>query len=1127
MNILLTGSTGFLGTGLLHYFKHKSYEGSIYLLIRDKKGSTALSRFNKLKQIFETLNLHLVTTSLNDIGELTLNVNCVINCAASIEFTLPLEEALRQNVDGLKNLIEFSKKNNVIKFIHVSTAYVSNCCKELIKEEFVDLSILDNNIDNLYKNIKNKNITFTEIQKKIFFPNTYSFTKCLAEKFIEKEIKTNSITTFSIVRPSIITSAVKIPYNGWFQGYTARLGYSALYHSGYVNYVISNGSTILNIVPVDYVCSVIYNSLCDKSTIIKHAVNFFDSTFNLNLNAKLFKNIYDINGYCCNKKTLRTLICDIKFIIKNNFKLYLLSFLSIFFPKYSKLKTKLNSIYTISRNLNETFCHFTSNTYSFDITNSISDKNDFVKELPEYCNDYDKYELSMNNSIRRSLNIEYDLTRHSFLTIILNIWSKYTCSLNLIVLTIYSFITRFILSKIYNKITVEFKNSEIIEKCIHSHKPIVILSNHQSHMDTMILKYLFLVHPTLHIINPVSIATDNFKNIPSILLYLLNLTNIQYVSRENFDKEKFTYFLNKDFNGNMILFPEGTRTKEKKNFAIQTVVYNLLKKNMDFNVLPISITYSNVPETNSFVDSLTHDKGTVLFNLLSLISFIFKLFNPFSVSSERCHVVIDKMIFPPDKIKDVEKLITHNHHSSLNKYYKDFNINNESDDYVSYYFNNIQYAKLDTHKNFEELTSFQKYIIDKQDTSIVENNVPIINNVMLNYKKLFYPIYNDLLHLHFKTNGSLFFGEYSKKIYYKMIHDNKLNDFTQDIEGFIKDTVNNERNDKSKYILVTGATGLIGSNYLEYISSLNTLTTKYIILSRNVKQNETIKIGKNEFHMLKGDITNLNIVEDIDFKLWNLKEVYHFAGFVTHYKNTKLIDEMNEINIQGTKYIGSLVSLNKNLHGKCKLTYLSTSGVLGGHSLTTRDEIKMLHESAEYNETVQNFPYYKSKTDAEKIIISHAKESDYELTIFRPSIIYGNNSMEILNKLNLPSSNKQDIFTKIKNGKLFFCLDINVNSVCVKELVKTIIYANNQTFDNKINIFNFTGNNYKMIDIFKHYNMSYIYSYPFFLELLIKITERWNIIPSLFYYMRMAKFEWELNSEKAKRELKFNPERLF
>jgi thioester reductase-like protein len=63
-NVLVTGGTGFLGTGLLHYFDYKSFEGSIYLLIRDKKDKSALSRFNEIKKQFHKLKLFLVTVSL-------------------------------------------------------------------------------------------------------------------------------------------------------------------------------------------------------------------------------------------------------------------------------------------------------------------------------------------------------------------------------------------------------------------------------------------------------------------------------------------------------------------------------------------------------------------------------------------------------------------------------------------------------------------------------------------------------------------------------------------------------------------------------------------------------------------------------------------------------------------------------------------------------------------------------------------------------------------------------------------------------------------------------------------------------------------------------------------------------
>jgi len=37
MSLFITGSTGFLGTGLLHLLEKKKYKNPIYLLIREKK----------------------------------------------------------------------------------------------------------------------------------------------------------------------------------------------------------------------------------------------------------------------------------------------------------------------------------------------------------------------------------------------------------------------------------------------------------------------------------------------------------------------------------------------------------------------------------------------------------------------------------------------------------------------------------------------------------------------------------------------------------------------------------------------------------------------------------------------------------------------------------------------------------------------------------------------------------------------------------------------------------------------------------------------------------------------------------------------------------------------------------
>ena len=188
--ILLTGATGFVGQGLLHFFTHKRFEGTIHLTIRDKKGDSAEKRFTKIKQDFPLLKMELCTIPIVELKDKIIpDINCIINCAAAIDFHLEIRYALHQNVDGLKSLMEFANKNkSVVKFIHVSTAYVSDPSSPIIKEEFINLDIINPDAEMIYQQVKSGQLTFEEINKKHFFPNTYCATKCIAEKIIEQEI---------------------------------------------------------------------------------------------------------------------------------------------------------------------------------------------------------------------------------------------------------------------------------------------------------------------------------------------------------------------------------------------------------------------------------------------------------------------------------------------------------------------------------------------------------------------------------------------------------------------------------------------------------------------------------------------------------------------------------------------------------------------------------------------------------------------------------------------------------------------------------------------------------------------------------------------------------------------------
>lgn len=335
MKVLLTGSTGFLGTALLHYLAFHECTDDIYLLIRHKKNKSASYRFEEISKDFNSLNLYLIVgsnTCINNIDNIKFDT--IINCSASISFTLPFEEAYKSNVSSILYLIEFAKSHNVSKFIHVSTAYVHDPTKEILREEFID-------------------IDYTDHSNTYHFPNTYTHTKCIAEKLIEQETNTQSTITYNIIRPSIITSSYEIPFKGWYKGYSGYVGYSYLLLSGILKTLTGDPNAMVNLVPVDYVCKKIYHALkINIKKRITHAV----SPFHTITQREVRDLVYRASGYYyLIFKDDQSILYNIIYYI-NIFVLYILSFVS----------RRFRNIYPIVKTLNKDFQHFTSNTYNFD-----------------------------------------------------------------------------------------------------------------------------------------------------------------------------------------------------------------------------------------------------------------------------------------------------------------------------------------------------------------------------------------------------------------------------------------------------------------------------------------------------------------------------------------------------------------------------------------------------------------------------------------------------------------------------------------------------------------------------------------------------------------------------------------
>lgn len=175
-NIVISGVTGYLGMHVLNEYL-TNYKGKIYCFIRKGDCETIKLRFeNIFNYYFETVPENLYErivliegdiTNIDSIQQLEkYNIDTFVNCAALVKYFDSKNLIEKTNVDGVKNIIKYCKKNKV-KLIQISTTSIGGTKK------------VDSNIPPFKENI-------------LFFgqglENKYSQTKFLAEQAIINEI---------------------------------------------------------------------------------------------------------------------------------------------------------------------------------------------------------------------------------------------------------------------------------------------------------------------------------------------------------------------------------------------------------------------------------------------------------------------------------------------------------------------------------------------------------------------------------------------------------------------------------------------------------------------------------------------------------------------------------------------------------------------------------------------------------------------------------------------------------------------------------------------------------------------------------------------------------------------------
>ncbi|ELU15103.1 hypothetical protein CAPTEDRAFT_142920 [Capitella teleta] len=267
-SVFLTGASGFLGKQILEKLLRSCNVRCVYVLVRQKRGKTSEERKelllkseifadvkmvnpnfgSKIKLISGEMTSPEMGLTEEDKEQLRKEVSVVIHSAASVNFTEKLKDAVSINVIALQHMIRLSKSFPKLEsFVHISTAYV-HCYKDYIPEAIVKPNHDPNTIIDLV--LKESEQRLEELTPKLMhpWPNTYTFSKCLAEWLLHEEADDFPCC---IMRPAVIGAAAEEPRRGWVDNFNAASGMMAGVAGGLLNPVYGDPDIVADVVPVD------------------------------------------------------------------------------------------------------------------------------------------------------------------------------------------------------------------------------------------------------------------------------------------------------------------------------------------------------------------------------------------------------------------------------------------------------------------------------------------------------------------------------------------------------------------------------------------------------------------------------------------------------------------------------------------------------------------------------------------------------------------------------------------------------------------------------------------------------------------------------------------------------------
>jgi HAD superfamily hydrolase (TIGR01490 family) len=315
-HVLLTGATGFVGQAVLERLLSSHPDTRVSLLIRPKSRTTGETRLQTLlkKPVFRSWRaevgeeevertirerLSVIQGDLANPGELPGDIDVVLHGASTVSFDPPIDDAFQTNVDGATGLYgALLASGSDPHVVHVSTAYVGGMRKGVSSEARLEHDI-DWRAENAAAKSARRRVEMASRQPEVLrsllaasraklgkvgpqavaadaeaariewvtkrlidhgriraeslgWTDVYTLTKAFAERAAE-ELWGTAGHRLSIVRPSIIESALRHPFPGWLDGFKVADPLIMAYGRGQLPEFPGVPDSVLDVIPVDFV----------------------------------------------------------------------------------------------------------------------------------------------------------------------------------------------------------------------------------------------------------------------------------------------------------------------------------------------------------------------------------------------------------------------------------------------------------------------------------------------------------------------------------------------------------------------------------------------------------------------------------------------------------------------------------------------------------------------------------------------------------------------------------------------------------------------------------------------------------------------------------------------------------